>query len=129
MPERGYTLIKDIVQGDVKVDNRQLDDLVLLRSDGTPTYMLAVVVDDHDMNITHIIRGDDHLNNAIRQIKIYEALNWTPPIFGHIPLIHASDGTKLSKRHGAVGVDAYKNMGIYPEAMNNYLSRLGWSTW
>ena len=127
MPERGYTLIKDIVQGDVKVDNRQLDDLVLLRSDDTPTYMLAVVVDDHDMNITHIIRGDDHLNNAIRQIKIYEALNWTPPIFGHIPLIHGSDGTKLSKRHGAIGVDAYKNMGIYPEAMNNYLSRLGWS--
>ena len=127
MPEHGYTLIKDIVQGDVKVDNRQLDDLVLLRSDDTPTYMLAVVVDDHDMNITHIIRGDDHLNNAIRQIKIYEALNWTPPIFGHIPLIHGSDGTKLSKRHGAIGVDAYKNMGIYPEAMNNYLSRLGWS--
>ena len=127
MPEHGSTLIKDIVQGDVKVDNRQLDDLVLLRSDNTPTYMLAVVVDDHDMNITHIIRGDDHLNNAIRQIKIYEALNWTPPIFGHIPLIHGSDGTKLSKRHGAIGVDAYKNMGIYPEAMNNYLSRLGWS--
>ena len=127
MPEHGYTLIKDIVQGDVKVDNRQLDDLVLLRSDDTPTYMLAVVVDDHDMNITHIIRGDDHLNNAIRQVKIYEALNWTPPIFGHIPLIHGSDGTKLSKRHGAIGVDTYKNMGIYPEAMNNYLSRLGWS--
>ena len=127
MPEHGDTLIKDIVQGDVKVDNRQLDDLVLLRSDNTPTYMLAVVVDDHDMNITHIIRGDDHLNNAIRQIKIYEALNWTPPIFGHIPLIHGSDGSKLSKRHGAIGVDAYKNMGIYPEAMNNYLSRLGWS--
>ena len=127
MPERGYTLIKDIVQGDVKVDNRQLDDLILMRSDDTPTYMLAVVVDDHDMNITHIIRGDDHLNNAIRQVKIYEALNWTPPIFGHIPLIHGNDGTKLSKRHGVIGVDAYKKMGIYPEAMNNYLSRLGWS--
>ena len=127
MPDENDTIIDDLVQGKVSVANKQLDDLVLMRSDETPTYMLAVVVDDYDMGITHIIRGDDHLNNAIRQTKIYNALNWKPPIFGHIPLIHGTDGSKLSKRHGATGVDAYKNMGIYSDAMNNYLARLGWS--
>ena len=127
MPDENDTIIDDLVQGKVSVTNKQLDDLVLMRSDETPTYMLAVVVDDYDMGITHIIRGDDHLNNAIRQTKIYNALDWKPPIFGHIPLIHGTDGAKLSKRHGATGVDAYKNMGIYSDAMNNYLARLGWS--
>ena len=127
MPDEGHTIIQDLVQGNVRVVNEQLDDLVLMRSDESPTYMLAVVVDDHDMGITHILRGDDHLNNAIRQTKIYEALNWQPPVFAHIPLIHGSDGSKLSKRHGAIGIDAYKDMGFYPEAMINYLSRLGWS--
>ena len=127
MPDENCTIIDDLVQGEVSVENKQLDDLVLMRSDETPTYMLAVVVDDYDMGITHIIRGDDHLNNAIRQTKIYNALNWKPPIFGHIPLIHGTDGAKLSKRHGATGVDTYKNMGIYSDAMNNYLARLGWS--
>ena len=127
MPETGETVIDDLVQGTVTVKHHQLDDLVLLRSDGTPTYMLAVVVDDHDMGITHILRGDDHLNNAFRQQKIYEALGWDVPKFGHIPLIHGPDGAKLSKRHGALGVDAYRDMGYLPEAMCNYLSRLGWS--
>ncbi len=127
MPDEKDTIINDLVQGEIRVANKQLDDLVLMRSDKTPTYMLAVVVDDYDMGITHIIRGDDHLNNAIRQTKIYNSLNWQPPIFGHVPLIHGSDGTKLSKRHGATGVDTYKNMGIYSDAMNNYLARLGWS--
>lgn len=127
MPDTGQTKIVDLVQGDVTVKHEQLDDLVLLRSDGTPTYMLAVVVDDHDMGITHILRGDDHLNNAFRQQKIYEALGWDIPTFGHIPLIHGPDGAKLSKRHGALGVDAYRDMGYLPEAMSNYLSRLGWS--
>ena len=127
MPDEKDTIINDLVQGEVRVANKQLDDLVLMRSDKTPTYMLAVVVDDYDMGITHIIRGDDHLNNAIRQTKIYNSLNWQPPIFGHIPLIHGTDGTKLSKRHGATGLDGYKNMGIYSEAMINYLARLGWS--
>ncbi len=127
MPETGETVIDDMVQGKVTVKHHQLDDLVLLRSDGTPTYMLAVVVDDHDMGITHILRGDDHLNNAFRQQKIYEALGWDVPKFGHIPLIHGPDGAKLSKRHGALGVDAYRDMGYLPEAMCNYLSRLGWS--
>ena len=127
MPDKNDTVIQDLVQGEVRVTNKQLDDLVLMRSDETPTYMLAVVVDDYDMGVTHIIRGDDHLNNAIRQTKIYNALKWKTPIFGHIPLIHGTDGAKLSKRHGAIGVDVYKNMGIYSDAMNNYLARLGWS--
>ena len=127
MPDDNDTVIKDLVQGEVKVINKQLDDLVLMRSDRTPTYMLAVVVDDYDMGITHIIRGDDHLNNAFRQTKIYNALHWHPPVFGHIPLIHGADGSKLSKRHGAISVDAYKDMGFYSDAMNNYLARLGWS--
>lgn len=127
MPDAGETIIADMVQGDVTVQHQQLDDLVLLRSDGTPTYMLAVVVDDHDMGITHIIRGDDHLNNAFRQQKIYEALEWDVPKFGHIPLIHGPDGAKLSKRHGALGVDAYRDMGYLADAICNYLSRLGWS--
>lgn len=126
-PIEGETTINDLVQGDVTIRNDQLDDLVLLRSDGTPTYMLAVVVDDHDMGITHVIRGDDHLTNCAKQIQIYEALNWDLPYFAHIPLIHGSDGAKLSKRHGALGAEAYKAMGYLPEAMRNYLARLGWS--
>ncbi len=126
-PLEGSTVIDDAVQGTVTVENKQLDDLVLLRSDGTPTYMLAVVVDDHDMGITHIIRGDDHLTNASRQALIYQALGWDIPQFAHIPLIHGPDGAKLSKRHGALGVDAYRDMGYLPEAMRNYLLRLGWS--
>jgi len=126
-PIGGDTVIEDLVQGTVKVANEQLDDLVLLRADGTPTYMLSVVVDDHDMGISHIIRGDDHLTNAFRQKVIYEALDWKVPAFAHIPLIHGPDGAKLSKRHGALGVDAYRDMGILPEAMRNYLLRLGWS--
>lgn len=126
-PRNGQTIIHDHLQGDVVVENDHLDDMVLLRSDGTPTYMLAVVVDDHDMNITHIIRGDDHLSNAARQILIYQALEWEVPTMVHIPLIHGADGAKLSKRHGALGVDAYKEMGYLPEAMCNYLLRLGWS--
>ena len=126
-PRDGETLIDDLVQGEVKVANAELDDFVLLRSDGTPTYMLAVVVDDHDMEITHIIRGDDHLNNAFRQLAIIRAMGWAEPIYAHIPLIHGSDGAKLSKRHGALGVDAYRDeMGILPEALANYLLRLGW---
>ena len=126
-PKEGETVIDDLVQGQVKVANAELDDFVLLRSDGTPTYMLAVVVDDHDMGVTHIIRGDDHLNNAFRQLAIIRAMEWAEPIYAHIPLIHGSDGAKLSKRHGALGVDAYRDeMGILPEALCNYLLRLGW---
>jgi glutamyl-tRNA synthetase len=126
-PVTGETVIDDQVQGRVTWQNSDLDDLVLLRSDGTPTYMLAVVVDDHDMNVTHIIRGDDHLTNAARQKHIYDALGWTVPIMAHIPLIHGPDGSKLSKRHGALGVDAYRAMGYLPAAMRNYLVRLGWA--
>jgi glutamyl-tRNA synthetase len=126
-PQTGETVIEDQVQGRVVWQNSDLDDLVLLRSDGNPTYMLAVVVDDHDMNITHIIRGDDHLTNGARQKHIYEALGWGVPIMSHIPLIHGPDGSKLSKRHGALGVDAYRAMGYLPAAMRNYLVRLGWS--
>ena len=126
-PQSGSTEIDDKVQGLVSIQNDQLDDLILLRSDATPTYMLSVVVDDYDMGVTHIIRGDDHLTNAARQQQIYEALGWTPPIFAHIPLIHGPDGAKLSKRHGALGVEAYAEMGYLPEAMRNYLARLGWS--
>ncbi len=117
----------DVVQGDVRFENDQLDDMVLLRSDGTPTYMLAVVVDDHDMGVTHVIRGDDHLNNAARQLQIIEAMGWPVPVYGHVPLIHGPDGAKLSKRHGALAVEAYRDMGYLPEAMRNYLLRLGWS--
>jgi len=126
-PLEGETVIEDQVQGRVAWQNENLDDLVLLRSDGTPTYMLAVVVDDHDMGITHIIRGDDHLTNAARQTQIYNALGWDVPVMAHIPLIHGPDGSKLSKRHGALGVDAYRAMGYLPAAMRNYLVRLGWS--
>jgi glutamyl-tRNA synthetase len=126
-PQTGETIVEDQVQGRVTWQNENLDDFVLLRSDGTPTYMLAVVVDDHDMNITHIIRGDDHLNNAARQTQIYNALGWTIPVMAHIPLIHGPDGSKLSKRHGALGVDAYRAMGYLPAAVRNYLVRLGWS--
>lgn len=126
-PQDGETLIPDAVQGDVTVSNDQLDDMVLLRADGTPTYMLSVVVDDHDMGITHAIRGDDHLTNAFRQTQLFLALGWRPPVYGHIPLIHGPDGAKMSKRHGALGVDAYRNMGYLPEALLNYLLRLGWS--
>jgi glutamyl-tRNA synthetase len=126
-PEDGETVIEDLVQGTVRVANNQLDDMVLLRADGTPTYMLAVVVDDRDMDITHVIRGDDHLTNAFRQTQIYRAFDWEPPLFAHIPLIHGPDGAKLSKRHGALGVEAYRDMGYLPEALRNYLLRLGWS--
>src|SRR6266849_3809265 len=126
-PTEGETIIEDQVQGRVVWQNQDLDDLVLLRSDQTPTYMLAVVVDDHDMDVTHVIRGDDHLTNAARQTQIYNALGWNVPIMSHIPLIHGSDGAKLSKRHGALGVDAYRAMGYLPAAMRNYLVRLGWS--
>jgi glutamyl-tRNA synthetase len=125
-PIDGETVIDDIVQGKVVVRNDQLDDMVLLRSDGTPTYMLAVVVDDHDMGVTHIIRGDDHLVNAARQILIYQTMGWNIPSFAHIPLIHGADGAKLSKRHGALGVEAYRDMGYLPETMRNYLLRMGW---
>jgi glutamyl-tRNA synthetase len=126
-PETGETVIRDLVQGEVTVANAQLDDMVLLRADGTPTYMLAVVVDDHDMGITHVIRGDDHLSNAFRQYQLYRALGWPVPEFAHVPLIHGPDGAKLSKRHGALGVDAYRDLGYLPEALCNYLLRLGWS--
>jgi glutamyl-tRNA synthetase len=126
-PRDGAVTIDDQVQGPVTVNNAELDDFVLLRSDGTPTYMLAVVVDDHDMGVTHVIRGDDHLNNAFRQLALIRALEWPEPIYAHIPLIHGSDGAKLSKRHGALGVDAYRDeMGMLPEAVENYLLRLGW---
>jgi glutamyl-tRNA synthetase len=126
-PQEGKTTLTDIVQGTVTVNNAQLDDMVLLRSDGTPTYMLSVVVDDHEMGITHVIRGDDHLTNTFRQIQIYHAFGWNMPEFGHIPLIHGPDGTKLSKRHGALGIESYKDMGFLPEAICNCLLRLGWS--
>ena len=126
-PQTGETVIEDQVQGRVVWQNSDLDDLVLLRSAGNPTYMLAVVVDDHDMAVTHIIRGDDHLTNGARQKQIYEALGWNVPIMAHIPLIHGPDGSKLSKRHGALGVDAYRAMGYLPAAMRNYLVRLGWA--
>jgi glutamyl-tRNA synthetase len=126
-PNEGETAIEDLVQGRVVVQNSELDDMILLRSDGTPTYMLAVVVDDYDMGVTHVIRGDDHLNNAFRQLGIIKAMGWPEPAYAHIPLIHGSDGAKLSKRHGALGVDAYRDeLGMLPEAVNNYLLRLGW---
>ena len=126
-PRDGETVIEDLVQGRVAVQNAELDDFVLLRSDGTPTYMLAVVVDDHDMGVTHVIRGDDHLNNAFRQLVIIRGMGWPEPAYGHVPLIHGNDGAKLSKRHGALGVDAYRDeMGVLPEALFNYLLRLGW---
>lgn len=126
-PRGGETTIADRVQGNVTVANDELDDMVLLRSDGTPTYMLAVVVDDHDMGVTHVIRGDDHLNNAFRQLAMIRALGWPEPVYAHVPLIHGADGAKLSKRHGALGVEAYRDeMGILPEALSNYLLRLGW---
>ncbi len=125
-PQSGQTIIKDAVQGEVTVENAQLDDMILLRADGTPTYMLAVVVDDHDMGVTHVIRGDDHLNNAFRQLQIIRAMGWPEPVYAHIPLIHGPDGAKLSKRHGALGVDAYRDMGFLPAALRNYLLRLGW---
>ena len=126
-PRSGETVIRDLVQGEVRVPNDTLDDMVLLRADGTPTYMLSVVVDDHEMGVTHVIRGDDHLNNAFRQAQVFAAMGWPLPGFAHIPLIHGSDGAKLSKRHGALGVDAYRDMGLLPEAVRNYLLRLGWS--
>src|SRR5215467_7327286 len=126
-PQQGSTTIRDRVQGEVTVANTELDDLIILRADGTPTYNLSVVVDDHDMAITHVIRGDDHLNNAFRQTQIYRALDWPVPEFAHVPLIHGPDGTKMSKRHGAVGIDAYRDLGYLPEALRNYLLRLGWS--
>ena len=126
-PREGETVIDDRVQGRVTVQNAEIDDFVLLRSDGTPTYMLAVVVDDHDMGVTHVIRGDDHLNNAFRQIAIIRAMGWPEPTYAHVPLIHGPDGAKLSKRHGAMGVDAYRDeLGLLPEAVSNYLLRLGW---
>ncbi|MBT6801831.1 MAG: glutamate--tRNA ligase, partial [Rhodospirillales bacterium] len=125
-PQDGETIIADLVQGDVRVANGELDDMVLLRSDGTPTYMLSVVVDDHDMGITHVIRGDDHLTNSFRQAQLYQLMGWKIPEFGHMPLLHGADGAKLSKRHGALGVEAYRDMGFLNEAMFNYLLRLGW---
>ncbi len=125
-PQTGQTVIKDAVQGEVTVENAQLDDMILLRADGTPTYMLAVVVDDNDVGVTHVIRGDDHLNNAFRQLQIIRAMGWNEPVYAHIPLIHGADGAKLSKRHGALGVDAYRDMGFLPAALRNYLLRLGW---
>ena len=126
-PREGDIIVDDEVQGRVSFSAGQIDDLIMLRSDGTPTYMLAVVVDDHEMGVTHVIRGDDHLTNAARQICIYNALGWPVPRFAHIPLIHGPDGAKLSKRHGALGAEAYRDMGYLPEAMRNYLARLGWA--
>src|SRR6267154_1175800 len=126
-PQQGATTIRDLVQGEVTVENGELDDLILLRADGTPTYNLSVVVDDHDMGITQVIRGDDHLNNAFRQTQIYRALDWPVPEFALVPLTHGPDGAKLPKRHGTVGVEAYREMGYLPEALRNYLMRLGWS--
>ena len=126
-PQQNVTVIEDLVQGTVTVENSEMDDMVLLRADGTPTYMLAVVVDDHDMAISHVIRGDDHLTNAVRQRQIYDLMEWEAPQFAHIPLIHGADGAKLSKRHGALGVEAYRELGILPAALRNYLLRLGWS--
>ncbi|HEY0627072.1 MAG TPA: glutamate--tRNA ligase [Allosphingosinicella sp.] len=125
-PKEGATTIHDKVQGEVTVQNSELDDMILLRSDGTPTYMLAVVVDDHDMGVTHVIRGDDHLNNAFRQLGIIKAMGWPEPTYAHVPLIHGQDGAKMSKRHGATGVMDYHELGILPEALSNYLLRLGW---
>jgi len=125
-PQSGQTVIQDAVQGEVKVENAQLDDMILLRADGTPTYMLAVVVDDYDMGVTHVIRGDDHLNNAFRQLQIIHAMGWPEPTYAHVPMILGPDGAKLSKRHGALGVDAYRDMGFLPAALRNYLLRLGW---
>ena len=126
-PREGETVIEDKVQGRVAVQNAEIDDFILLRSDGSPTYMLAVVVDDHDMGVTHVIRGDDHLNNAFRQLAIVRGMGWPEPVYAHVPLIHGQDGAKLSKRHGALGVDSYRDeMGILPEALFNYLLRLGW---
>ncbi len=126
-PQDGDTVVDDLVQGEVRFPNKDLDDFIILRSDGNPTYMHAVVVDDHDMGVTHIIRGDDHLTNAARQTVIYEAMGWSVPVMAHIPLIHGPDGAKLSKRHGALGVEAYREMGYLPAALRNYLARLGWS--
>jgi glutamyl-tRNA synthetase len=126
-PQQGETTIHDLVQGEVTVANAELDDLIILRADGSPTYNHSVVVDDHDMEITHVIRGDDHLNNAFRQTQIYRALDWPVPEFAHLSLIHGPDGAKLSKRHGALGVEAYRDEGYLPEALRNYLLRLGWS--
>ncbi|RAK61849.1 glutamate--tRNA ligase [Phenylobacterium hankyongense] len=125
-PQEGETMIDDQVKGEVRFQNKDLDDLILLRSDGNPTYNLAVVVDDHDMGVTHVIRGDDHLNNAARQTLIYQALGWEVPVWAHLPLIHGPDGTKLSKRHGAQAVSEFDDMGYLPEAMRNYLAKLGW---
>jgi glutamyl-tRNA synthetase len=125
-PREGETAVQDLVQGEVRVANAELDDMIILRSDGTPTYQHAVVVDDHDMEITHVLRGDDHLTNTFRQVQIYEAMAWEIPRFGHIPLIHGADGTKLSKRHGAVSVLEFREQGYLPEALCNYLLRLGW---
>ncbi len=125
--QTGETVVHDVVMGEVTFQNDQLDDMVLLRSDGTPTYMLAVVVDDYDMGVTHVLRGDDHLNNAARQLQIIEAMGWPRPVYGHVPLIHGPDGAKLSKRHGALAIEAYRDMGYLPETMRNYLLRLGWS--
>jgi len=126
-PQEGETIIEDRVQGTVRWANKELDDLVLLRGDGSPTYMLSVVVDDYDMGITHVIRGDDHLTNAARQTQIFRAMGWEPPVYAHVPLIHGPDGAKLSKRHGALGVEAYRAMGYLPAALRNYLVRLGWA--
>jgi len=124
--QAGETVIQDLIQGEVTVSNSEIDDFVILRGDGTPTYMLAVVVDDHDMDVTHVIRGDDHLTNTFRQMQIYDAMGWQRAVFAHMPLLHGADGKKLSKRHGALGVEAYRDMGLLPEAVNNYLMRLGW---
>lgn len=126
-PDDGETIVRDAVQGDVRFPNKSFDDLVLLRADGTPTYMLAVIVDDHDMGVTHVIRGDDHLVNAGRQQLMYEGLGWDVPVWAHVPLIHGDDGAKLSKRHGSLGVEAYRDMGMLPEGLRNYLLRLGWA--
>ncbi|MEM5517483.1 glutamate--tRNA ligase [Henriciella sp. AS95] len=126
-PDDGEIAVADKVQGDISIQAKEIDDLVLLRADGSPTYMLAVVVDDHDMGVTHVIRGDDHLRNTFRQVPIYQAMNWDVPIFAHVPMIHGDDGAKLSKRHGALSTTAYRDMGYLPEAMNAYLLRLGWS--
>ena len=126
-PQTGDTLVDDLVQGEVRVGNAEIDDLIILRSDGTPTYLHAVVVDDHDMGITHVIRGDDHLTNTFRQVQIFRAMDWELPRFGHLPLIHGADGAKLSKRHGAVGLLEFKELGFLPEALCNYLLRLGWA--
>jgi glutamyl-tRNA synthetase len=126
-PRDGETVVCDRVQGEVRIANQQLDDMVLLRGDGTPTYMLSVVVDDHDTGITHVIRGDDHLTNTFRQLQLYRAMGWREPSFAHVPMILGPDGTKLSKRHGALGIEAYRELGYLPEALRNYLLRLGWS--